>query len=285
MLDRLADSLAGVQRDIDPALALRRRNLEQRLHARSERLQRLGASAKLAERRAALAEVDALLSESQQLEERIRRASPRFATLTQPPVVRFAEVRQLLGPDDALLQIMAGRERSHAWFITPTQVKHAVLPARDELEKRTRAMFDAVSTRANVEAESAELARVLLGHFQGSMAPVRRLLIAADGAVESVPFAALTPALEVVQLPSIPRSRCSDSNDRAVRPHRKRSRLLPTPSFQAHWRALQRNPAICLGYGFRASKPTACRKPRSLWGPPPWRWNSERRAPGLIARR
>jgi CHAT domain-containing protein/Tfp pilus assembly protein PilF len=198
LLDRLSDSLAGLQRGVDPELLARRRNLEQRLHARLERLERANGA------KEALAEVDALLGESRDLEERIRRSNPRYSSLTQPAVVRFAQVRGLLDADTVLLEFLVGRERSHAWLVTKSGVRYAVLPAREELERRTRAAFEAATARdGRFERESAELGRLLLGPFGDSLRAAKRLLIAADGALESVPFSALVPPeMEVVQLPS-----------------------------------------------------------------------------------
>jgi CHAT domain-containing protein/Tfp pilus assembly protein PilF len=198
LLDRLSDSLAGLQRGVDPALLARRRALEQRIHARIERLERANGGM------AALADVDAVLAESRDLEEQIRRASPRYAGLTQPVAVRFTQVRSLLDANTVLIEYLVGSERSHAWLVTSAGVRYAVLPARDELDRRMKSLFNAVSVREiRFDQEAAELRDMLLGPFRNEITAARRLLIAADGAIESAPFAALAPDKEVVQVPSV----------------------------------------------------------------------------------
>ncbi len=170
LLDRLSDTLAGLQHGVDPGLLARRRGLEQRLHARLERLERTNGAKEV------LAEVDALLVESRDLEERIRRSSPRYSSLAQPAVVRFAQVRALLDSDTVLLEFLVGRERSHAWLVTRSGVRYAVLPARDELERRIRAVFEAVTARdGKFERGSGKLGRILLGPFGDSLRGAKRL--------------------------------------------------------------------------------------------------------------
>jgi tetratricopeptide (TPR) repeat protein len=266
LLDRLSDSLAGLQRGVDPALLARRRNLEQRLHVRLERLERVNGA------KDALAEVDALLGESRDLEERIRRSNPRYSSLTQPAVVRFAQVRGLLDADTVLLEFLMGRERSHAWLVTKSGVRYAVLPAREELERRTRAVFEAATARdGRFERESAELVRVLLGPFRDSLGSVRRLLIAPDGAIESVPFSALVPPeMDVVQLPSA-----------SALALRRASRQVQAPKLLA----IVADPVFGSDlpvYASRGSRPSTSRRSRALR---PWLWGRTRRANGSSRRR
>lgn len=198
LLDRLADTLAGLQKNIDPALAARRRVLEQRLHARLEQLQRAPSS------RAASVEVDALLLELRDVDERLRRTHPRLATLVQPRPIGFPQLRALLGADATLLQWMSGSARSHAWLITPGgAVRHTVLPGRAEVERRVRALFDKLAARGDTGVETAALTEAVLGPWRNAFAPGRRLVVAADGPAESVPFAALLPGVEIVHAPSL----------------------------------------------------------------------------------
>lgn len=198
LLDRLADTLAGLQRGVDPTLLARRRELERRIHARIERLERANGD------RQALADVDAALAESRDLEERIRRAGPRFAGISQPAAVSFAQIRSILEPGTVLLEFLLGQERSHVWLVSENGIQYRTLPPRAELERRIRSLFDTMAARDDrFDREAAEIARILLGPFQSALAPARRLLIAADGALESVPFAALVPDKEVVQVPSV----------------------------------------------------------------------------------
>ena len=84
-------------------------------------------------------EIDRLMTELGEVEQKIRAASPTYAELTRPEVVTVDEVqRSLLDPDTALLEFRLGEDRSFLFLITPDAFQTFELPARGVLEEDAR---------------------------------------------------------------------------------------------------------------------------------------------------
>ena len=187
LLDRVSDALADLRRDVDPALLARERKLQQAINAAAQR----GARPRL----------PALLREARDVAEEIRRQSPRYASLFSPEPLAAGQVQALLAPGESLVQYLLGEEQSFVWIVTRTTLSAARLPARATLEPLVRRLRDAVAQRANWAAPAEALRRAILP--KGFAAGARRLIVAADGVLESVPFAlVLGEQYEVAGLPS-----------------------------------------------------------------------------------
>jgi CHAT domain-containing protein len=207
--DELAPSRADIA-GVEPQLLQEDRALRDRLRATLSRqlfdpAVSVTAQAELgrdaAELHARLAEVEA----------RIRRSSPRYASLSQTEPLGLDEVRAALLDDDSVLLYYAlGERRSFLWVVTRTSLERHLLPSRREIEPIVRRAVAAVSVGRAATSDLASLGRILLAPAASSLdAP--RVLIVADGALHLVPFAALPsphapgPLLvrsEVVHLPS-----------------------------------------------------------------------------------
>ena len=172
LLDRLADSLAGVRKGVDPALLARERKLQQAINAAAEN----GARPRLA----------ALLREARDVAEEIRRRSPRYASLVAPQPVSADRMQALLGPGEVLVQYLLGKEQSLVWTVTRTSLSAARLPAEAVVEELVRGLRRTVAGRGNWSAAAAALRRAI---GPPRLPPAHRVIVAADGALESVPFA------------------------------------------------------------------------------------------------
>jgi CHAT domain-containing protein len=91
----------------------------------------------------------------------------------------------------------SGRDRSYVWAVTPSSLSVHELPARIRIEAEARAAYDAITNSHRV-GRRAE-ARIAIDALSKTLlAPVardiggRRILIVADGALQFVPFSALT---------------------------------------------------------------------------------------------
>ena len=84
-------------------------------------------------------EIDRLMTELAEVEQKMRAASPAYAELTSPEVATVDEVEHsLLDPDTALLDFRLGEARSFLFLITPDAFQTFELPARGVLEEDAR---------------------------------------------------------------------------------------------------------------------------------------------------
>jgi CHAT domain-containing protein/tetratricopeptide (TPR) repeat protein len=222
LLDGLEESHADIRRGVDPALLGQEREQQQQLNLWSYRLaalvDRTGAEHQAAQVREKINEVLAGYRETQA---RIRAVSPRYALLTAPATLSVAEVqRDVLDSETILLRFMLGDPHSYVWVITPRSLKAASLPARGDIDRAARRVYELVSAKrlpsnaAGLQEQyrqaATDLSTMLLAPVAAEL-KARRLLIVCDGALQFVPFAALpepggrsllVSRYEIVMLPS-----------------------------------------------------------------------------------
>ena len=224
LLESLGEVRADIRAGVDAKLLERERALQHQLNARAERQTRLLGGKHTAEQAAAIEkEIAALAAAYREVQAEIRRASPRYAALTQPDPLTLAEVqRQVLDRDTVLLQYALGEEKSYLWAVTPDDCRSFELPKRATVEAAARPVRDLLADAARwttderVEAEygraALELSRMLLPAELLARLGKKRLAVVADGVLLYLPFGALpVPGAgarfliadhEVVKLPS-----------------------------------------------------------------------------------
>jgi len=209
LLELLAESQGGIRRGVDPALLARERELLEGINRTEQRIQMQGGDT------SQLRVQEELLSELERVRAEIRKTSSRYAALTQPDPLSFQGIQALLPDDETLLLIYSlGEEHSYLWAVGRKGRISRVLPTRSWIEDRaSRVLAD--WSRVGRGARSDRWARELSEELLKPVAPYlgeRRLAIVADGALQSLPFAALPdprapgePLLarhEIVSLPS-----------------------------------------------------------------------------------
>jgi CHAT domain-containing protein len=209
---RILEALASSASDVpggDPVLVERARALRHDLSALAGRhTELLQAGAPPTRRQAIERKLREVESEREEVLGRLRQqGAPRPDVA--PPVLSAADIqRALLEPGTTLLEYALGEERSYVWAVTSATLVARPLPAAAVVEERARKLYDALSARArqiragtreqaalaradrDAAALSAELARLLLPetlHDWGTT----RVVIVADGALQTVPFAGL----------------------------------------------------------------------------------------------
>jgi CHAT domain-containing protein/tetratricopeptide (TPR) repeat protein len=202
LLDSLIEARADIRQGVDPQLLTEERAIRQRINAKEiYRIQQL--NNKRAQERAAVMENDLndLEARYQNVQARIRAASPRYAALTQPAPRKLKEIQQqALDDDTLLLEYALGKERSFLWAVTRDSIAGYELPRRKLIETSARRVYKLLNVshqrqyKRESELASAELSRMLLTAVANQL-DKKRLLIVADGALQYVPFAAL-PAPE-----------------------------------------------------------------------------------------
>ncbi|HKQ75079.1 MAG TPA: CHAT domain-containing tetratricopeptide repeat protein [Blastocatellia bacterium] len=203
LIDALTEARADIRQGVDPELLAEERSLRQRINAKETyRIQLLGV--KRAKDQAAREEneLNDLGAQYQNVQARIRGASPRYAELTQARVSQLREIqRQSLDDETLLLEFALGKERSYLWAVTRNSIASFELPSRETIETATKRVYELlnVSHKRQRKRESelalVELSRMLLGPVANRL-DKKRLLIVAHGALQYAPFAAL-PAPEM----------------------------------------------------------------------------------------
>jgi CHAT domain-containing protein/tetratricopeptide (TPR) repeat protein len=211
LLELLAESDAEIRRGVDPRLLDRERTLELLISGKAEQQTRLlGGKHTKTEAVAMARELDMLTVELEQIQSRIREASPQYAALTQPVPLNLREIQtEVLEPDTVLLEYSLGTNKSYLWTVTPSSINSFVLPPRAEIESAARHVYELVTARNQKPKETA-MARAsrlrqadqaytaaatkassLLLTCAGSQIVNKRLLIIGEGVLQYLPFAAL----------------------------------------------------------------------------------------------
>ena len=211
LLESLGELRPKVAERMDGGLLSRERELNKRLENAAAALEQAVAR-KAPELDAAVARttLEGLLADTERLRVEIRRSNPAYARLSETEPVSVAVLqRDLLDSDTALLEIALGDNRSFAWLLTLHDLQAFELPARNVIEPLARDIQTHVSARnGRPLGETPQNRRRRLDRADKSLTsalsslsallkPVlervteRRLLIAASGALLSVPFASL----------------------------------------------------------------------------------------------
>jgi len=200
LLELLTEAGAGIRQGVAPQLLAQERAIRQRLNARAEAQARmLDGKHTEAQAEAMAKEIAAGAAQLKDIETEIRRASPRYAALTQPEPLTVAEIqKQLLDDDTLLLEYALGAKSSYLWLVSPTSVTGYQLPSRAEIEAEARKVSDLLATRPRRRdpvdpqfiTQAGALSRMLLGPAAPQLGG-KRLVIVAPGVLSYLPFAAL----------------------------------------------------------------------------------------------
>jgi len=199
--DLLAEATIDLRRDVAPEVKERETELIERLAER--RIERDGllqdptgktAHAELATINADLAGLE---HELNLLETEMRRANPQFAALTGGAALTSAQVQALLDERTVLLQYVLGTPTSYVFVLSRERIAAVALADRATIEAAAREAFGDLATFAPGVAPSGAVAPKLAALSELALAPVApyidkpQLLLALDGALQYVPFAAL----------------------------------------------------------------------------------------------
>jgi CHAT domain-containing protein/Tfp pilus assembly protein PilF len=187
LVDVLRERQWEVVRDADPGLIRRGDQIHRQL---TYLLEKIGRDA-TADQSVARRDIEKLLDEMQTVRDRIRVSSPRAALLFSPAIADVRTVQQeLVDEETVLLEFSLGDPASYVFAVTSTAAEVRKLPSRARIERLARAVSEQFHRSEDPRRTLARLAQVLLGPLKEDLRK-RRLLIAADGALHYVPFAAL----------------------------------------------------------------------------------------------
>lgn len=214
LLDTLAEDRIDNHRSADPKLGKlleSRLVIQRKLDAKARALTNLLNNKPPKEQVDAIAnEINELTLEYDETEARIKTQNPRYASLTKPQILDPKEIQQsLLDDNTLLLEYALGTERSYLWVVSRTEIKGYELPKRAEIEESARRFKKLLTAgqkiagemprqyeerllkaEAQYRQEAATLGRLLLSPAALELGK-KRLLIVAEGELQSIPFGAL----------------------------------------------------------------------------------------------
>jgi CHAT domain-containing protein/Tfp pilus assembly protein PilF len=148
------------------------------------------------------------------LEAQIRSQNPRFNALVKPRPSPAKEIQQQLDANTVLLEYSLGDRHSYVWAVTPDSIKGFELPPRSEIESVAKKLTQALAERnrsvknetgqqwqrrqGQAEADYVQASTTLSKMVLEPVLPLvgsKRLVIVADGALQSVSFGALPEPL------------------------------------------------------------------------------------------
>ncbi|MEG3837295.1 CHAT domain-containing tetratricopeptide repeat protein, partial [Microcoleus sp. Z1_C3] len=200
LLELLQESNANIREGIDPDLLQQEKSVQQQLDdIEKQRIETISSPNPNATK---IDEIDkqrlALLQQYQEVQTKIRTASPRYAALTQPQPLTLPEIqKQILDENTILLQYSLGKDRSYLWVVTSTGVTSYELPKQVDIETAAKDFLEAITSpiQRNIPQQvaqaSANLGRVILQPAAAQLGN-KRLLIVPDGVLHYTPFQALT---------------------------------------------------------------------------------------------
>lgn len=136
--------------------------------------------------------------------------SPRTGAVLSQPLIA-ADIQRLLDSETLLLEFAMGEQRSYLWAVSNTRVESFELPKRAEIEKKALSLYKLLISRNELrkgetesqrrhrteredrqyEVEARALSATLLGQVASKLG-TKRLVIVADGALQFIPFGALS---------------------------------------------------------------------------------------------
>jgi CHAT domain-containing protein/predicted negative regulator of RcsB-dependent stress response len=219
LLEVLAQSGTDIHQGINPQeLRDKERRLQQQIAALAQQQVNLLNSTHTEEQAEAIeTELQTLFQELDIVQGELRIHSPNYAALTQPNPLTLAEIqKQVLDQDTMLLEYSLGEKRSYLWAVTNESLTSYELPPKVEIEAAIGA-FRRVITSPRQRTDLAAIEPTITNLSQKVLAPVaeklgnKRLVVVADGALQYIPFAALSVSAEykplmldreIVNLPS-----------------------------------------------------------------------------------
>jgi len=191
LLELLRESREDYAQDSSPELLREEKRIARQIEAlESERMRWLVKKQPVAA--AAMDEdIADLRVRFEQLQGEIRRASPRYAQLSQAPSDTLAQIREQLDTDTLLIEYALEEKRSFAWVVGRDRLKTFELAGEATVAEAAKRVYHQVAGRdPSANAAIRELSRLVIAPLTGELGS-KRLVIVADGVLEYIPFSLL----------------------------------------------------------------------------------------------
>ncbi|MEB3310124.1 MAG: CHAT domain-containing tetratricopeptide repeat protein [Snowella sp.] len=206
LLDLLAESPGRISSGISPELLTQKEQLQQQLETLEEQRVKLLSNDHTEEQKNAINNnIEKRLQQYQQVIDQIYAKNPRYAALTKPHPLRFAQIQKLLDKNTVLLEYALGEKNSYLWVVTQNSLQSYPLRDRKTIEDAVKAFRDSFLSpqkrirRSLNQTTGNKLKKLILPEIK--LLKNQRLLIVADGGLQYLPFAALPSELNTSETP------------------------------------------------------------------------------------
>ena len=193
LLEILTEARADIRQGVDPKLVEQERSLQQQLNATEQsRVKLLNGQYTDKQLTEIKQQIQSILTQLQQVEAQIRANSPRYAALKYPQPLNLQQIQQqVLDDNTLLLEYSLGEDRSYLWAVTKTSITSYELPKSTDIETAAKAYYQQLTSEQIPTPEvGRKLSQMLLAPVANQLGN-KRLLVVSDGALQSIPFAAL----------------------------------------------------------------------------------------------
>jgi len=211
LLDLVTESRAKIREGASRDLTDKEIELRGLIRAQAEYQMDLASTkrdpAELAQAENQLAELKA---QYQQVEAQLRQQNPHLSTLEQSAPLSLDQIqKELRDSNSMLLEYFLGGERSYLWAVTSDSFRMVDLQDRRTIEDAARELYALITAPQGVEGQTTDnyqakidaarkdldqkrrqLTDMLFGPVSGQLGN-KRLVLVVEGALQSVPFAAL----------------------------------------------------------------------------------------------
>lgn len=142
-------------------------------------------------------EIQTLRQQYKAVIDQIRVQNPRYGELDPLTPTTVPEIQGLLDDDTLLLEYWLGDQNSYLWIISEDGIKWYELPERKQIERAATDFYNYLISPGSNASDSGlqdgfKLTQMILGPAIADRSlRNKRLLIAADGKLQSIPFSAL----------------------------------------------------------------------------------------------
>jgi CHAT domain-containing protein/Tfp pilus assembly protein PilF len=136
-------------------------------------------------------------AEQEAIEQQIKAESPDYYKVRYPSLLKSGEIQSLLDADSALLEYSLGEQASYLFVVTREHglKAHRLELSREEIASEAEKIRGPIERHGELsyayQAAAFKLYRALIVPAEGDLVGKRRLLIAADGPLNHLPFEAL----------------------------------------------------------------------------------------------
>jgi CHAT domain-containing protein/Tfp pilus assembly protein PilF len=206
LADLLTESSADLKQGVSQQVLEREKRLRQRIGEIAYRQQTVERGTFLPDKSEALEnEIALLTSQLDEVLSQIRQASPMYAAIMQPQQYKASELQREIDEDSLVLEYALGEQRSYLFAVSRKEITVYELPPRGRLEAVVSGLYQLLTAhsqdwregkinREQLKAEYAqalmEASQLLLGQVK-SLGKVKRLVVAAQGILQLLPFAVL----------------------------------------------------------------------------------------------
>src|ERR1043165_2439537 len=203
----LAELLRVTQTDllpgIEPELAEQEKSLRQSLQVKADyKVALLGRAYKKEEFDALETELARLEADYKRVVETIRARHPSYEQIAQPSAWDSRKIQEKVIADDqtVFLEYSLGVDKSYVWAITHNNIRSYELPPRAQINMAAEKVYKLMAAPPGADTESEltqatqELAEMVLSPVDSEL-DKRKVIIAADGALNYIPFQVLPTRL------------------------------------------------------------------------------------------